>query len=191
LAAVKRGLKRGLKDRARTVLLMLDETILTETPPLSCCYGPIGEQVRVPITGNRAKRILHGAINVGTGDVTLLITHEWTKETHQGFLSMVRSHWRGWNILLFEDRASQHTAPDSRAWAEDLGIAVRLLPVATPERNAMDHLWRHTKREAVGDRETITIERSALDACRYIIDLSPRDRLRKAGVLSGNFWLTP
>ena len=47
---------------------MLDETIITETPPLHCCYGHIGQQVRVPITGNRAKRILHGAINVRTGD---------------------------------------------------------------------------------------------------------------------------
>jgi hypothetical protein len=190
MAAGKRGLKRGLKGRRRTVLLMLDETIVTETPPLYCCYGPIGEQVCVPITGNRSKRFLHGAINVRTGDVTLLITEQWIKETHQTFLSMVRSHWRGWNIVLFEDRASQHTAPESRVWAAELGIEVRLLPVATPELNAMDHLWRHTKREALADRETVTIDGSALDACRYILDLSPQERLRKAGVLSGNFWLT-
>jgi transposase len=169
---------------------MLDETIITETPPLYSCYGHIGEQVQVPITGNRAKRILHGAINVATGDVALLITEEWTKETHQGFLSMVRARWRGWNIVLFEDRASQHTSPDSRAWAAGLGIEVRLLPKATPELNAMDHLWRHAKREAVGSRATETVEKSALDACQYIIDLSPRDRLRQAGVLSGQFWLT-
>jgi hypothetical protein len=37
-----------------------------------------------------------------------------------------------------------------------LGIEVRLLPKATPELNAMDHLWKHTKREALGDRETVT-----------------------------------
>ena len=169
---------------------MLDETIITETPPLYSCYGHIGEQVRVPITGNRAKRILHGAINVKSGDITLLITEEWTKETHQGFLSMIRSHWRGWNIVLFEDRASQHTSPDSRAWAEHLGIEIRLLPRATPELNAMDHLWRHTKRESVGSRATRAVEASALDACQYIIDLTPHDRLRQAGILSGNFWLT-
>ena len=48
---------------------MLDETIITETPPLYACYGHIGEQVRVPITGNRAKRILHGA-ETGRSDVT-------------------------------------------------------------------------------------------------------------------------
>jgi transposase len=190
LAPVKRGLKRGLKGRVRTVLLMLDETIITETPPLYCCYGPIGEQVRVPITGNRSKRILHGAINVRSGDVSLLITEEWVNETHQAFLSMIRSHWRGWDIVLFEDRASQHTSPESRGWAEHLGIEVRLLPRATPELNAMDHLWRHTKRETLGSRATLTVADSALSACQYIIDLSRRDRLRQAGILSGNFWLT-
>jgi DDE superfamily endonuclease len=189
VAAIKRGLKRGLHGRIRTVLLMLDETIITETPPLYCCYGHIGETVRVPITGNRSKRFLHGAINIATGAVALLITEEWTQETHQGFLSMIRSRWRGWHIVLFEDRATQHTAPDSRDWADGLGIQIRLLPKATPELNAMDHLWRHTKREALGDRETETIMKSALDACQYIIDMAPRERLRKAGVLSGNFWL--
>ena len=190
MAAIKRGLKRGLESRVRTVVLMLDETIITETPPLYSCYGHIGEQVRVPITGNRSKRILHGAINVKTGDVSLLITKEWTQETHQGFLSVIRAHWRGWRIVLFEDRAGQHKSPDSLEWAEELGIEVRLLPRATPELNAMDHLWRHTKRETVGSRSTQTVDQSALDACQCIIDLCPLDRLRKAGVLSGNFWLT-
>jgi hypothetical protein len=172
------------------VVLMLDETIITETPPLYCCYGRIGQQVRVPITGHRAKRILHGAINVATGDVAGLITTAWTQNEHQGFLSVIRSHWRGWSIVLFEDRAGQHTAPESLDWAAALGIEVRLLPVAAPELNAMDHLWRHTKRETLGSRATLSIDKSVRAACRYIGDLSPRDRLRKAGVLSGSFWLT-
>jgi hypothetical protein len=34
MAASKRGLQTGLKARTRTALLMLDETIVTETPPL-------------------------------------------------------------------------------------------------------------------------------------------------------------
>jgi hypothetical protein len=168
---------------------MLDETIITETPPLYCCYGHVGEQVRVPITGNRAKRILHGAINVGSGDIALLITEEWVNETHQAFLSMIRSHWRGWNIVLFEDRAGQHTAEDSLDWAARLNLEVRLLPRATPELNAMDHLWRHVKREVLADRPTESVEQSAQAACQHIRALSPRERLRRAGVLSGDFWL--
>jgi transposase len=190
VAAVKRGLKRGLGRKERSILLMLDETIVTETPPLYSAYGHIGAQVRVPITGNRAKRILHGAINVKSGDVALLITEEWVNETHQAFLAMIRAHWRGWNPVLIEDRASQHKSPSSRALAEDLGIEIRLLPKATPELNAMDHLWRHAKRRAVGNRPTVAVEASALAVCQYIIELSPRERLRQAGVLSGKFWLT-
>ena len=185
----QRGLKRGRKDRSCAVLLMLDETIVTETPPLYSRYGPIGEQVRVPISGTHNKRVLHGAINIRSGDLALLITEDWTQDSHKAFLRLIRAHWRGWNLVLFEDRASQHKAarawglrmPEDREW---------LLPKATPELNAMDHLWRHTKRVTLGSRATLSIEASALAACQYLIDLSPRERLRKAGVLSGNFWLT-
>jgi len=169
---------------------MLDETLLTETPPLYSCYGRRGEQVRVPITGNRDKRVLHGVLNIGSGDVLLLIRQEWTQETHQGFLPMIRAHGRGWHIVLFEDRGSPPTAADSLEMAADWRIEVRFLPRATPELNAMDHLWRHVKGRGLADRATCSIDASADAACRYILDLSPRERLRKAGVLSGNFWLT-
>jgi transposase len=169
---------------------MLDETIITETPPLYSCYGRIGEQVCVPITGNRAKRILHGALNIWSGDVLLLITEEWVQETHQAFLTMIRSHWRGWNLVVFEDRGSPHTAEASRALAKGLHLEVRFLPIATPELNAMDHLWRHVKGRGLANRPTQSIDESADRACRYVLEMSCRDRLRKAGVLSGNFWLT-
>lgn len=168
---------------------MLDETIVTETPPLYSCYCRIGEQARVPITGNRAKRILHGALNIRSGDVVLLITEEWVQETHQAFLRMIRAHWRGWHIVVFEDRGSPHTAEASQELAADWGMELRFLPRATPELNAMDHLWRHVKGCALANRETRSIDESADQACRYILDLSPRERLQKAGVLSGNFWL--
>jgi hypothetical protein len=144
----------------------------------------------VPITGNRQKRILHGAINVRSGDVLFLITDIWTEQTHQYFLEMIRLHWRGWRIVLFEDRGTPHTAEESRKWALALGIQVRLLPRATPELNAMDHLWRSVKGRALADRPTLSIDRSADAACKYILEMSPTERLRRAGVFSGDFWLT-
>jgi hypothetical protein len=169
---------------------MLDETIICETPPLYSCYGRRGEQVCVPITGNRAKRILHGAINIASGAVLLLITNEWVQETHQYFLSMIRAHWRGWHIMLFEDRGSPHTAEDSLELAAALNLAVRFLPKATPELNAMDHLWRHVKGRSLADRTVRSIETAALTVCQDIFAMPPLERLRKAGVFSGNFWLT-
>ena len=139
------------------MILMLDETIICETPPLYSCYGRIGKQVWVPITGN---------------------------------LSMIQSHWRGWNIVLFEDRGSPHTAEASLELAFNLGIELRFLPRATPELNAMDHLWRHMKGRSLANQSTQSIDESTNTACQDIFNMSPRERLRKAGILSGNFWLT-
>ncbi len=110
-------------------------------------------------------------------------------EEHQTFLKMVKSHWRGWHIILFEDRASQHTAKESVALAAELGTQVRFLPRATPELNAMDNLWRRTKGEGLANWEMVSVTEAADCACQYILRLSPGERLRKAGVLSGNFWL--
>lgn len=169
---------------------MLDETIITETPPLYSCYGRRGKQVRVPITGSHARRVLHGVINIYTGEVLLLITEVWDAQTHQYFLEMIRSHWRGWHIVLFEDRGSPHTAEDSIELAKDLKLELRFLPTATPKLNAMDHLWRDVKGRALANRATVSIDQSADQACQHILQMSPRQRLQKAGVLSGNFWLT-
>jgi hypothetical protein len=112
---------------------MLDEIIVTEIPPLYCCYGRVGQQVCVPITGNRTKRIIHGVLNITTGDLLLLITEVWDQLTHQCFLKMIRAHWRAWQIVLFEDRGSPHTAEDSFTLAAVLNIEIRLLPRACPE----------------------------------------------------------
>jgi hypothetical protein len=169
---------------------MLDETILTETPPLYSCYGRIGQQVLVPISGSHKRRILHGAINVETGDVQLLVTPNWKQGEHQHFLNLIRAHWPGWNLVLFEDRAGQHTASKSLWTAKACGLEIRFLPPATPELNAMDTLWNQVKRKALGDRPTVNIDRSAENACDQIMAMRPRDRLRQAGILSGNFWLT-
>lgn len=169
---------------------MLDETIITEIPPLSACYGRIGEQVCVPIPGTHASRVLHGVLNIHSGEILLLITEEWVQGTHRAFLAMIRSHWRGWNIVLFEDRGSPHLAAESLRMARALHIGLRLLPKATPELNAMDHLWRHLKGRGLANQPTRTIDDSADSACQYLLDMSRHERLRKAGVRSGNFWLT-
>jgi hypothetical protein len=189
LATSKRGLKRGLKDKERLVALMLDETIICEIPPLYYCYGHKGEQVSVPIIGTHNIRVLHGAINILTGEVLVFISNEFVQETHQYFLSMIRSHWRGWNIVIFEDRATPHTAEDSLDWDLSLGIEIRLLPKATPELNAMDQLWRRVKGQMLGDKFISSVEQTSLDLCDYIYNLTRQERLKKAGILSKDFWL--
>ena len=49
------------------MVLFSDATILTETPPLRACWSPVGQQAEVPVTGNRSKKVVFGALNPGTG----------------------------------------------------------------------------------------------------------------------------
>ena len=186
----KGGLKRGLKGRIRTVILMVDATILTEIPPLRAAYAPIGEQAVVPITGNRAKRVVFGVLNIHTGHLEMLITPHCEGVTFQVFLRQIRSIWRGWHIVLFLDRGSPHRAHQSRNLAKHLAIELRWLPVATPELNAMEPLWEDGKAHVCANRTTHDIDDTADAFCHYLLDLTPQQRLKKAGVLSGNFWLT-
>jgi hypothetical protein len=170
---------------------MLDEIIVLETPPLYNCYSRIGEQKCVPIFGGHARRVVHGALNIQSGDLMLLITPEWNQWTHQDFVGMVRAHWRGWHIVLFEDRGSPHTATASQAYAAERQIEIRWLPRATPELNAMEQLWRQATSQALANGSPLPIETKAMKLCQCLIDLQPKERLRKAGVLAPDFWLAP
>jgi transposase len=170
---------------------MLDETIITEMPPLAYCYGPRGEQVAVPVPGTHARRVLHGVLHIRSGDVVWYVTETWDQATQHAFLTMIRAHGRGWHIVLFEDRGAPHTAAASRRLAKDLHIALRFVPTAPPELNAMDHLWRHVKGRVLANRPVSSIDAAANQACQAILQMSRHERLRKAGGLSGHFWLAP
>jgi len=103
---------------------------------------------------------------------------------------MLRSHWRGWHVGVFDDRGSPHLATESLAVAQDLTLELRFLPKATAELHAMDHLWRPVTGRGQTNRATRSIEEAADSACRYLLAMSRRERLRTAGLRSGNFWLT-
>lgn len=162
---------------------------MSETPPLWLAWAPIGEQTEVPITGNRDKRVLYGVLNPKNGTVLLHSAMVWNQDEFQVVLRQTRHRWRGWHIVLFIDRGSPHTAKRSRQLARELSIQLRWLPVACPELNPLDHLWRHVKRDVLANEATPKLEASLARACEYIMSLTPEERLRKSGVLSGNFWL--
>lgn len=170
---------------------MLDETMITEPPPLYHCEGRRGAQGSVPVTGaHHAKRLLPGALHVKSGEGLLFLTDVWNHDAHQACLRMLRQHGRGWNLGLCEDRGSPHTAAARLRQAKALHLEVRFLPRATPELNALDHLWRPVTGRALAHRRTPSLDKAADDACQYLRSMSRSERLQKAGILSGNFWLT-
>ena len=171
------------------MILFLDSTIFSEVPPLRAMWAPIGQQACVPILGKHARRFLTGVMNIRTGDYLDFASAEFKQKHFQKILCAIRRHWRGWRIVLFLDRNTPHKAGASRRLARELKIQLRWLPKACSELNVMDHLWRQVKDLIAANAPTPNVVATVQHARRAIRHMIPKERLRKAGVLSKDFWL--
>jgi transposase len=174
---------------AEAVLLFVDATILRWFPPLRSAWAFRGEQAQVKITGENAKRVLFGAINPRTGHRLVLRRGRQRQEDFQAFLRHLRRHYGGRLLWLVLDKASCHQAGGSQRLAARLEVTLLWLPKQCPELNPQDHLWKELKRLIVANRQYPTIDTEAQGAERWFLGLTPRTALRKAGILSGDFWL--
>ena len=174
------------------MLLFVDATRWRLFPPLRAAWARQGEQAIVPVSGRNDQRVLFGAINPHTGH-RIVVQHE--RETGPGaraLLAQLRRHYRvAPTIWVLLDRGPAHTAGPTRRLAAELGIELVWLPRQWPELNAMDQLWRELKRLVAANRQPETIDSLAQQAENWLLDLSPQEALRKAGVLSNDFWLKP
>jgi transposase len=169
-------------------MLFTDETIITSMPPLRAKWALQGTQPVVAILGDHIRRVLYGTMSLRGG----LLIHDapqFNQEEFQTHLCMMRSLWRGWKLVLFLDRAPSHTAEESIALAEDLGIALRWLPVACPKLNPMDHLWRHIKGDVLANVPYHSLDEGVTQIQQYLQDIGPAGWMRKAGLFSEKFWL--
>lgn len=181
---MKRGFQPG------DVVLATDWTLLRLFPPLRSRWACAGAQATVPITGANAKRVLFGAINLRTAHRVVLTAHVAGGTAVRSFLvALRRGYRRAGTIWLLADRASGHTAQATLALAERLRIQFLWLPKQAPELNAMDQLWRELKREVAANRQAPTIDVLAAQASEWVLDLSPTEARRKAGMLAEHYWL--
>jgi len=111
------------------------------------------------------------------------------QEHFQAFLRLVRQAYPGRRIGLLLDEAPSHLAAKSQALAVHLGIVLLWLPKQCAELNAMDQLWRELKGHISANYQYPTIDAHAAAAEEWILSLTPTEALRKAGILSPNFWL--
>src|SRR5271167_1480675 len=115
---------------------------------------------------------------------------QW-KEDFQEFLGLIHQQYRGRRVSLILDGDSSHTAKASQRDANGFGIQLVWLPVRCPELNPMDHLWRHGKERICANRQYESIEEHVHRFLHYLEGLSVEETLRKAGVLSEDYWLKP
>jgi hypothetical protein len=71
--------KKGVAEQAREMLArggevwFGDETTLREFPPLRAAWARVGEQAVVLVSGRNSRRVLHGALNAGSGEQAILL----------------------------------------------------------------------------------------------------------------------
>jgi DDE superfamily endonuclease len=92
-------------------------------------------------------------------------------------------------VALVLDEDSSHQARASQALAAEGDIDLLWLPKQSPPRNPMDHLGRQAKQVVSANRPYADIEEHVYRFTRYLYSLTRRQALRKAGVLSDDFWL--
>ena len=87
---------RRLKHRLRStdVVLFTDWTLLRLFPPLRAMWAAIGTQAQVCITGQNARRVLFGTLNLRTAHRTVLITRGVGVRAVRAFLRAVRRAYR-------------------------------------------------------------------------------------------------
>jgi transposase len=189
-AAKMRRIRRYIKELGpRDVVLFEDETDLLLFPPLRACWARRGQDAEVPLSGGNAKRVLFGALNPSNGTRLFLERKKQWKEDFQEFLGLIHQQYRGWQVSLVLDGDTSHTAEASRRDARSFGIQLVWLPVRSPELNPMDHLWRHGKERICANRQYGSIEELVHRFLHYLEGLSVEETLRKAGVLSEDYWL--
>jgi len=150
----------------------------------------VGTSGVVPITGENAKRVLFGAINIRTAHrIVLERKQAGGADARAFFLELRRCYRRPRTIWLVLDRASAHTAAASQALAAQLHIKLVWLPKQAPELSPMDQLWRELKRVVAANRQAPTVDALAASAMLWVLMLTPTQARRKAGMLSPHFWL--
>ena len=174
------------------MLLFSDWTLLRLFPPLRAMWAAIGTQATVSITGQNAKRVLFGTINVRTAHRTVTIGRGVGTHEVQAFLLVLRKAYRRTGtIWLLADRASGHTAAATLALTSELRIEFVWLPRQWPELNAMDQLGKELKRDVAANRQAASIDNLAERACQWVLNLTPSKARRKSGMASSKFWLRP
>jgi hypothetical protein len=143
----------------------------------------------VPISGYNARRTVFGTLHLRTGHMLRLDQERKRAEEFQEFLDFIRWHYRVWPVALLLDEDSAHTALESQSLAEDLDIRLLWLPKRSPRLNPVDHLWGHGKGAVCANWQQSSIEVQVDQFLEYYHDLSATDLLRKAGMLSPDFWL--
>jgi transposase len=167
-----------------------DETTLREFPPLRSGWARRGEQATVTISGRNARRVVHGALNIVTGELIRVVRERSRGADSAALVAAVAARTAAGTSLLVWDNAPPHQTRLARETAEATGIAVVPLPYRSPELMPCEDIWRELKRTVAANRAYTDVDELAQRGVGWLDDHTPDELLRIAGLQSSKFdWL--
>jgi hypothetical protein len=119
-----------------------DETTLREFPPLRAAWALRGRQATVVISGGNARRVVHGMLNVRSGEVVRVVRERHRGEDVATAVEALGERRPEVPPLLVWDNAPPHHTRRAREAAEAADIHLVWLPLRSPELNPCEDLWR-------------------------------------------------
>jgi len=167
-----------------------DETTLREFPPLRAAWARRGRQAEVVISGRNARRVLHGLLNVLSGERVRLVRERGRGEDVALVVAELGRIRPGVPKLVLWDNAPPHHTRAAREAAAGAGVELAWLPFRSPELNPCEDLWRHLKARVAANRCYASVDELAARAVAWLDALSRADALRLAALRSSKFhWL--
>jgi transposase len=144
----------------------------------------------VTISGRNSRRVLHGALNIVTGELVRVVRERSRGADSAALVAALAARTPAGRSLLIWDNAPPHHTRLARETAEATGIVIVPLPYRSPELMPCEDVWRGMKGTVAANRAYADVDELAARAVAWLDDSSPADLLRIAGLLSSKFdWL--
>ena len=111
-------------------------------------WAKIGYQPRIPSPGQNEKKVVYGAVDYATGQITTMVSDTKSGFQFIAFLALLLRTYCGRRIRLVCDNARYHHTRAVQDWLDGhrRWIEVYWLPAYCPDLNLIERLWGHLKR---------------------------------------------
>jgi len=135
-------------------LIHADEATFRQDSTLHCTWARRGHQPQIPVTGQRRSIKVLGCVDVFSARFLYGRNTVFNAVTYLQFVMQVDRHYPRRRIIWIQDNASYHK--DKHLWAwfaqnRDRWTVVNLPPYS-PNLNATERLWHHTRVTATHNR---------------------------------------
>jgi transposase len=140
------------------LIVFEDEAFFRQSPTLHRTWAPRNSQPKIPTRGERNSQKILGAVSLY--EIKFAYHHQteyFNADTYINFLetTLLPSYYKkNQRVYLIIDNASYHKKPQVWDWinANREKLEVFLLPSYSPEFNAVERLWHHTRMNATHNR---------------------------------------